>query len=145
VGMRSSFVDEEEIYIKDKELKEFCEKYKDDEESFNQQPILEWYKTHDTFSFEMCDDWKIQSYWYDGFMKMLKVIELFIDEGKQEEGFAKFEYEEGQPFVFRIDYDTKKLVINYVPPVWETMENKIKFESKLLKEDVQKLTFLKEL
>ena len=120
MGMRSSFNDEDEIYFHDDLLKEFCKKNKDKNPMI--QVVAEWYENHDTFSFEMLDEFKLQAYWYDDDIAAYRSIAQFLDQsrGGDETGWAEFTYEEGHPFKFMLDYDNKEIYVEYVPIVWET-------------------------
>lgn len=151
MGMYSTFDYEEDIYVKDKELIAFCKAHPKEEENFYQEEILKWYESNDVFSFEIFNGWKIQGYWYPEFLKLLKVLELFLDyesplnKNLTPIGIARFTYEEGQPFQFCLNLKNKSISVEYVPVVWETMDIDVGFENEKFKEAMQVLQFKEKL
>lgn len=144
--MYSTFEEEENINIYDKEFYEWCKTLK----SAVAEEIVEWYDTSlkekgelPNFTFMIFDEWKIQGYWYDEFVTVIKGMETFLKPAVGDyNGSARFMYEEGMPFEFRIDYKKKMIDVSYVPVQWEVLElvpkENIKIPKKILKKIEEK-------
>jgi len=149
MGMYSAFVDEDDVFVHDQAfynyLKKIVPKTKKGEyasDGFSEaRAIIKYYEDNKDkktgklpeFTFSIFSDWKIQSYWYDSFVKIIIALIQFLDQSRcaYGTGYAKFEYEEGHPFEFMIEYKPKNIWVNYVPLTWKRMDLKLKKENEL--------------